>query len=176
MTELYFDEMPSPIGTILMACDDRGALCALDYGDYESRMFDLLKRRYGEVKLTRRPDPNGCRSRMAAYFAGNFAALDGITVNGGGSPFQQKVWKALRSIPPGKTESYGRIAARIESPSAARAVGLANSRNPIAIVVPCHRVIGANCTLTGYAGGLERKRWLLAHEGALNSLRDRLPD
>jgi methylated-DNA-[protein]-cysteine S-methyltransferase len=164
MIELEYDELSSPIGTILIACHD-GVLCALDFSGYEARMLDLLRPRFGEVKPTRRHDPHGLRTRVQAYFDGDFHAVDSIQVNGGGSAFQQKVWAALRTIPLGTTASYGDIATKIGSPSAARAVGLANSQNPIAIVVPCHRVIGANGKLTGYAGGLDRKRWLLAHEG-----------
>ncbi len=164
MTELEYDELSSPIGTILIACHN-GALCALDYSGYEARMLELLQPRFGEVKLTRKHDTNGLRTRVQAYFDGDFSAVDSIQVSGGGTQFQQKVWNALRTIPLGTTASYGGIAKMIGSPSAARAVGLANSQNPIAIVVPCHRVIGANGKLTGYAGGLDRKRWLLAHEG-----------
>ena len=89
-----------------------------------------------------------------------------MVVKTGGTAFQKAVWAALRAIPAGETRSYSQLAAAIGSPKAVRAAGLANGQNPIAVVVPCHRVIGANGTLTGYAGGLERKRWLLAHEGA----------
>lgn len=163
MTELFFDEVPSPIGTILIVFD-QDTLRALDYMDYETRMLELLRRRFGQVKLTHGQDANGFRTRIEAYFADDLAALDSIRVNGGGTDFQQKVWRALRAIPPGQTATYGEIAARLDCPSAARAVGLANSLNPIAIVVPCHRVVGANGKLTGYAGGLDRKRWLLEHE------------
>ena len=165
MTELEFDEISSPIGTIFIASHG-GALCTLDYSGYEARMLELLRSRFGEVKLTRRHDPNGFRTRVQAYFDGDFRAVDGIDVSGGGTPFQQRVWSALRTIPTGTTASYRDVATKIGSPLAARAVGLANSQNPIAIVVPCHRVIGTNGKLTGYAGGLDRKRWLLAHEGA----------
>jgi methylated-DNA-[protein]-cysteine S-methyltransferase len=97
--------------------------------------------------------------------AGDIASLDGIPTESDGTPFQREVWAALRQIPAGETWSYGRLAAHIGRPAAVRAVGLANGANPIGVVVPCHRVIGASGGLTGYAGGLERKRWLLAHEG-----------
>jgi methylated-DNA-[protein]-cysteine S-methyltransferase len=137
---------------------------ALDYLDYEARMLELLRHRFGQVKLTRGSGADGFRTLIAAYFAGDLATLDTIRANGGGTDFQVKVWRALRAIPPGKTASYGEIAARLDCPSAARAVGLANSLNPIAIVVPCHRVVGVTGKLTGYAGGLDRKRWLLEHE------------
>jgi methylated-DNA-[protein]-cysteine S-methyltransferase len=166
VTELFYDEIPSPIGTGLIVCSAEG-LCALEFGDCEPRTFERLRLRYGMVKFTRRHDPEGCRSRLQAYFEGDFNGLDSIRVSLDGTSFQRRVWEALRTIPAGKTVSYGQLAARLVPPSVARAVGLANSLNPIAIVVPCHRVVGAKGSLTGYAGGLERKRWLLAHEGAL---------
>jgi methylated-DNA-[protein]-cysteine S-methyltransferase len=96
--------------------------------------------------------------------AGHTAVLDSLEVETAGTPFQRTVWHALREIPAGATMSYGALAKRIGRPSAVRAVGLANGANPIGIVVPCHRVVGADGSLTGYGGGLERKRWLLAHE------------
>ena len=102
---------------------------------------------------------------MAAYFDGDLRGLDGLTVKTGGTAFQRAVWAALRAIPAGETRSYGQLAAAVGAPKAVRAAGLANGQNPVAVIVPCHRVIGANGTLTGYAGGLERKQWLLAHEG-----------
>lgn len=106
--------------------------------------------------------------QLNAYFAGDLS----VSGRGGfdlplaprGTPFQLAVWDALTRIPPGETRSYGDVAAAVGQPSASRAVGMANGRNPIAIVVPCHRVVGANGTLTGYGGGLDRKRWLLEHE------------
>jgi methylated-DNA-[protein]-cysteine S-methyltransferase len=103
---------------------------------------------------------------LQAYFAGELARLNDITCATAGTPFQRMVWGALRTIPPGRTLSYGALAARLDRPSAARAVGLANGANPISVVIPCHRLVGANGALTGYGGGLGRKRWLLAHEGA----------
>jgi methylated-DNA-[protein]-cysteine S-methyltransferase len=103
--------------------------------------------------------------RLQAYMAGDIATLGGIPTDTTGTPFQREVWAALRQIPAGETWSYGRLAAHIGRPAAVRAVGLANGANPIGVVVPCHRVIGANGSLTGYSGGIERKRWLLQHEG-----------
>ena len=103
---------------------------------------------------------------MQAYFAGELDAIENLPVETGGTAFQRQVWAALRQIPRGQTESYGELAARIGRPRAVRAVGLANGANPVGIVVPCHRVIGANGTMTGYGGGVDRKRWLLEHEGA----------
>jgi methylated-DNA-[protein]-cysteine S-methyltransferase len=162
MTELLYDEIDSPIGTILTAWRD-GALCALDYGDYRERMLQLLRSRFGEVKFIPRKQKE-FRANLKQYFGGETSALEQVAVEGGGTPFQRTTWKALRTIPAGRTATYGEIAAQIGSPSSARAVGLANSLNPVAIVVPCHRVVGAGGKLTGYAGGLERKRWLLEHE------------
>jgi methylated-DNA-[protein]-cysteine S-methyltransferase len=141
-------------------------LCALDFSDYDERMVRLMTARYGEVRLIRAENPQGFSERVRAYLGGDMAALDDIPVSTGGTPFQAQVWAALRTIPAGTTVTYGELAARVGRPTAARAVGMTNSLNPIAIVLPCHRVIGANASLTGYAGGLERKRWLLEHEGA----------
>jgi methylated-DNA-[protein]-cysteine S-methyltransferase len=162
---LHYDEFVSPIGRILFASDGE-AVCALDYSGYESRMSMLLARRYDAVEFERGSDPLGLKRLLADYFAGDLRALDGVPVRTGGSAFQESVWEALRTIPPGETRSYGELAMRLHRPKAARAVGHANSLNPVAIIVPCHRVIGASAALTGYAGGLERKQWLLSHEGA----------
>lgn len=103
---------------------------------------------------------------LLAYFAGDPGAVEGLTLAAVGTPFQQRVWSSLREIPFGQTESYGALARRVGRPGAARAVGQANHRNPLGIVVPCHRIIGADGSLTGYAGGVDRKRWLLRHEAA----------
>lgn len=113
------------------------------------------------------PPEGALRARLEAYFAGDLDALSAIEVRpASGTAFQRRVWEELRRIPAGETISYAELARRIGRPSAVRAVGAANGRNPIALVVPCHRVIGKDGSLTGYAGGLERKRWLLEHEGA----------
>lgn len=164
---LHYAEFSSPIGRILFASDDE-AVCTLDFSGCESRMEMLLARRYSNVELRRGSDPLGVRRLLEDYFAGNLHAFDRVPVRTGGSAFQESVWKTLRAIPAGETRSYGAIATRIQRPQAARAVGHASSLNPVAIVVPCHRVIGASAALTGYAGGLERKQWLLHHEGALS--------
>jgi methylated-DNA-[protein]-cysteine S-methyltransferase len=164
MKTLQFDRIDSPIGTILLVVDDK-QLCSLDYADYEPRMMTLLQRRYGSVQLEQVSDPCGFSRRIRNYLAGDYACLDTIPVSTGGTAFQQKVWLALRSIPPGKTLTYGELAAQLGKPTAYRAVGGTNALNPVAIVLPCHRVIGASSSLTGYAGGLARKHWLLQHEG-----------
>ncbi|HEY9647974.1 MAG TPA: methylated-DNA--[protein]-cysteine S-methyltransferase [Chroococcidiopsis sp.] len=168
--ELQLDRVETALGTLLVVTDDTH-LCALDYDDYHSRMMALLNQRHGPVTLTPAVNPLGIGDRLQSYFAGDLAALEEIAVNPSGTAFQQQVWAMLRRIPPGQTTSYGALAAQLGKPKASRAVGLANSLNPIAIVIPCHRVIGANGTLTGYAGGLERKRWLLQHEGCRVDLR-----
>ena len=162
---LHYDEFNSPIGRILCASDGQ-AVCALDYSGYETRMSGLLARRYDTVEFQRASDPLGLKRLLENYFAGDLHALDAMPVRTGGNEFQELVWKALRTIPAGETWSYGKLAMHVNHRQAARAVGHANSLNPVAIIVPCHRVIGASGALTGYAGGLERKQWLLSHEGA----------
>jgi methylated-DNA-[protein]-cysteine S-methyltransferase len=114
-----------------------------------------------------------CRARrsLQAYFEGDLDAVTCLPTATNGTDFQRTVWDALRRIPVGHTISYGALAVQIGRPTAMRAVGLANGANPIAIVIPCHRVIGANASLTGYGGGLDRKRWLLQHESACSAAR-----
>ena len=164
MKELQLDHIDSPIGTILIVVDGE-QLCSLDFADYEQRMMTLLLRRYGPIRLAQTIDPCGFSSHIRDYFAGDYRCLDAIPVSTGGTAFQQQVWSILRTIPPGTTINYGEIAAKLGKPAAYRAVGGANALNPIPIVLPCHRVIGADTSLTGYGGGIERKRWLLQHEG-----------
>ena len=161
------DRIPTPIGEVLIATDAEARLRVLDFGDYDERMHRLLRRRYGPdgVRLVEGRAPASIRQPIEAYFAGDLTALDAIPVKTAGTAFQLEVWAALRTIPVGATLSYGALAVQIGRPAAVRAVGLANGANPIGVVVPCHRVIGADATLTGYGGGLPRKRWLLAHEG-----------
>jgi methylated-DNA-[protein]-cysteine S-methyltransferase len=162
--ELWTDTIHSEIGPIVMVMDSVG-LCALEFGGGEERMKTALSRRFGSFVL-HRGDELGVGARIEDYLAGDLHALDEIKVNPGGTAFQQTVWNALREIPAGTTQTYAQLAASIGRPSAPRAVGLANGQNPVSIVIPCHRLIGSNGALTGYAGGLERKRWLLRHEGA----------
>lgn len=162
---LTLDRMATPVGEVLLITGPEGAVRALDFAGYEDRMHRLLARHSPGASLAEGRAPEGVRVAVLAYFAGDLTALDGLPVKTGGTDFQKAVWAALRAIPAGETRSYGQLASAIGSPRAVRAAGLANGQNPIAVIVPCHRVIGANGTLTGYAGGLERKRWLLAHEG-----------
>ena len=163
--DLSLDRIATPVGEMLVVTDVEGAVRALDFADYEPRMMRLLARHWGEVSLTPGRAPEAMRAAIAAYFSGDLSALDGLTVKTNGTAFQKEVWAALRRIPAGSTVSYGALAAQVGRPRAVRAAGLANGRNPVAVIVPCHRVIGANGALTGYAGGMKRKRALLEHEG-----------
>jgi methylated-DNA-[protein]-cysteine S-methyltransferase len=164
--ELFIDRTDTPIGELLLVADSAGKLRAVDWTDYESRMLRLLRLHYGKngFKLEPACNPHGLRDAIRRYFAGDVAAIDHISVETAGTHFQRSVWNELRKIPGGAAVSYGKLAEQIAHPKAVRAVGLANGANPIGIVVPCHRVIGADGSLTGYGGGLERKRWLLEHE------------
>jgi methylated-DNA-[protein]-cysteine S-methyltransferase len=163
---LLTDELVTPIGKLVLICDEEGRLRATDWTNYHERMYRLLARHYGEdnFTLTTAQKPSSLASAIAAYFNGDIHAIDSLPVATEGTAFQKSVWQALRLIPAGQTISYGELAIRLGKPAAVRAVGLANGANPIGVVVPCHRVIGANGLLTGYGGGLERKRWLLNHE------------
>ena len=162
---LTLDRVATPVGEVLLVTDGEGAVRALDFTDYETRMTRLLARHAPGAVLVEGRAPGTVRRAVEAYFGGDVRALDEVAVRTGGTDFQRAVWASLRAIPAGETRTYGQLAAAIGAPKAVRAAGLANGQNPIAVIVPCHRVIGANGTLTGYAGGLERKRWLLTHEG-----------
>jgi methylated-DNA-[protein]-cysteine S-methyltransferase len=161
------DRLATPIGTMLVVTDEQRSLRALDWDDHEARMHRLLRLHYGrdEVTLAEGRSPASVRGPLEAYFEGDLAAIEPLPVVTAGTPFQRDVWAALRAIPAGETLSYGALAAKIARPAAVRAVGLANGANPVGVVVPCHRVIGKDSSLTGYGGGIERKRWLLSHEG-----------
>ncbi len=161
--KLLLSRVASPIGTILLVTDGE-ALRALEFLDHEPRLHHSLRLQYGSYELTPVLDVGEPGRCIEAYFEGDMVAFDRVPVRTGGTEFQRQVWAALRLIPPGTTTTYGRLAARIGRAKASRAVGLANGANPVAIVVPCHRVVGADARLTGYGGGLERKAWLLAHE------------
>jgi methylated-DNA-[protein]-cysteine S-methyltransferase len=166
--EMLLDRVETPIGKMLVVVDHEGNLRALYFDDYEAGLQRSLGRHYGRngFRLTEARNPHGLSAAIARYFAGDLKAIDKLPVKTGGTKFQREVWDALREIPCGTTVSYGELAKRIGRPAAVRAVGLANGSNPIGVVVPCHRVIGADGSLTGYGGGMERKRWLLKHEGA----------
>lgn len=162
---ILIQTLDSPIGP-LTAAERAGRVCLLHFGADEPAIDQLFDRWYPGEPRARQPLP-AVGSVLARYFAGEIGALDTIAVELNGTPFQKKAWQALRRIPPGTTISYADLAKRIGEPSAVRAVGSANGANPVAVIVPCHRVIGSNGTLTGYGGGLDRKQWLLAHEGVL---------
>lgn len=161
---LKLERRPSPLGILLIVSDEDASLRAIDYLDYETRLHKLLRVHYQHYTLSEAQAPASITTALDAYFTGSLDSLLDIPVATGGTGFQREVWQALRQIPAGSTVSYGQLAQRMGRPSASRAVGLANGANPVAIVVPCHRVVGSNGALTGYAGGLERKRWLLDHE------------
>jgi methylated-DNA-[protein]-cysteine S-methyltransferase len=159
------DRLPTPIGAILLVLDADGMLRGLDFEDHEARLNGLLRLQYGTSGAKRGGAPKAMRSALSAYFDGDFDALKTIVWRVAGTAFQRKVWTALPKIPAGKTMSYGALAAKLGAPTAMRAVGHANGSNPISVVIPCHRLIGANGSLVKYGSGLHRKQWLLRHEG-----------
>ena len=161
------DRLTTPIGVALLVSDPFGVLRALDWEDHEPRMKELLRLQYGAVMLEAARAPEDTRAALSGYFKGDLDRLRTIRWRVAGTPFQQKVWTALPKIPAGTTMNYGALAAKLDMPKAVRAVGHANGANPISVVVPCHRLIGANGSLVKYGGGLERKRWLLEHEGVV---------
>lgn len=164
---LTLDRLATPLGELLIVADGEGNLRAVDWADYEDRMRRLLRLHYGQCGFLLVPGSLGVTSALERYFAGKLTAIDALPVKTAGTLFQRKVWGALQRIPCGATVSYAHLAAQIGHPAAMRAVGMANGSNPVGIVVPCHRVIGANGALTGYGGGLHRKAWLLQHEAGL---------
>jgi methylated-DNA-[protein]-cysteine S-methyltransferase len=162
----FVERINTPTGRVMIVMDGEQRLRALDWEDHEPRMQRLLRQHYGKIRLREETRTRAVIRAIGAYFDGDLVAVANLATATNGTDFQCAVWGALRHIAPGETISYGMLAARIGQPTAVRTVGLAIGANPIAIVVPCHRVIGANGALTGYGGGLERKRWLLAHERA----------
>ena len=158
------DRVSSPIGDLVLVVDEKGVLRMTWFDSDDKSWRRALARRYPDASLAPERNPFGLASALRAYFKGDVFILDKLKVGFSGTPFQVKVWKALRAIPAGTTTSYGALSRKIGEPKAVRAVGLANGANPIGVVVPCHRVIGSDGSLTGYGGGLPRKKWLLAHE------------
>jgi methylated-DNA-[protein]-cysteine S-methyltransferase len=163
---LTLTPIASPIGEALIVSDEFEALRAFQWREQEGALRRALSARYGDTPLE-----SGRSLTLAemfqAYFEGRLDALGGVRLAVGGTAFQHRVWAELIRIPPGETITYTTLAERAGRPGAWRAAGLANARNPVAVAVPCHRVIGVSGALTGYAGGLERKLWLLRHEAAL---------
>ena len=161
------ETLATAIGEVVLLTDGDGRLRAVDFADHDARMLTLLDRHYGRGgwrAADSAAPPSAAHAALAAYFAGDVSALDGIETATGGTAFQQEVWAALRRIAPGETTSYGALALALGRPKAVRAVGAANGANPVSLVAPCHRVVGGGGALTGYAGGLHRKSWLLEHE------------
>ena len=159
---ILLDTFDSPLGP-LAAAERAGRICLLHFGAADDDVERALEQWYPGEARARREAPVA-RAVLTRYFAGDLAAIDTVAVELNGTDFQKRVWQALRRIPSGSTISYGELARRIGDPAAVRAVGTANGSNPVAVIVPCHRVIGSDGTLTGYGGGLDRKRWLLVHE------------
>jgi O-6-methylguanine DNA methyltransferase len=162
--QLRLERWISPVAPLLLVCDHDGALRGLEFAENEPRLRRLLERYYGQISLVPAAAPSAITAALTAYFAGEMEALKAIPIALGGTAFQRQVWSALRNIPAGTTLSYGQLAAVMGRRGASRAVGAANSANVIPIVIPCHRVIGADGSLTGFGSGLDRKQWLLAHE------------
>ncbi len=156
---------PSPIGPLVLATGPHG-LVRLELGGDRAQVEADLARRFADCEVREARDPGGVASALRRYFDGRLDALDALPVDPRGTEFQRQVWLTLRQIPAGRTWSYAQLAQAVGRPSAVRAVGATNGRNPLPLVLPCHRVIGSDGSLVGYGGGLDRKVWLLRHEGA----------
>lgn len=165
---LTLSRLDSPIGPLALACEDGGVLRGLSFGD---GLIRTMRREYPAAAAIEGAAPAAVARTLAAYFDGDREALTRTpwTLDGAaaGDGFQSRVWRALAGTSAGVTLTYGEMAARAGEPGAAQAAGVALNRNPIPLVLPCHRVIGADGALVGFGGGLERKAWLLRHEGAL---------
>ncbi len=170
--KLPYQDMNTPVGKIRLIGSPEGTgsseetLVSLEFSDCWERVRSSFEARFPDARLVRSDSMRAVVDLMNAYFEGDAHALDRIAADPSGTPFQASVWRALREIPAGTTTSYKELGRRIGSPRATRAVGTANGSNPIAIVIPCHRVIRSDGLLGGYGGGLHRKEWLLGHEGA----------
>ena len=172
--QLFRTAIATPLGDMLALASDEG-LCALEFTtvkgpnggeDRLTRLNARLQRWFPPHEIVERETPAiaGARDWLTAYFRGTSATIDDLPLDMRGAAFEKRVWVALKAIPPGETTSYGALARALGSAGASRAVGAANGANPIAIIVPCHRVIGASGSLTGYGGGIDRKTWLIDHE------------
>lgn len=174
---LHRVRVPTPVGSLVALVGPAG-LVSLGWEDGEGSAAPVppeILRRFGDVDVVDAPDPLDLAARLGAWVAGDLPALDALPVDPAGTSFQREVWVALRAIPAGEVRTYAQVAAAVGRPGAARAVGGANRANPVAVVIPCHRVVAADGTLGGYAGewagrgqggeGLARKAWLLRHEG-----------
>lgn len=159
--------LETPVASLQIVVDPDEVVRVLDFDNDSPRTRRLMRIHYRDVPVVEGETPKAIADALGRYFAGDMDALADVPRRVAGTGFQRAVWQALTEIPAGETRTYGQQAARIGRPAAVRAVGLANGANPIGIVIPCHRVIGADGSLTGYGGGIERKRWLLAHEGTV---------
>ena len=168
MLRLLEDKIATPLGPLWVIADEQFNLRAVEGEEYSNRMVELLTIHYrtGDERIGA-SNPGGLSEKLANYFEGDLSIIDTLPTATAGTPFQREVWQALRAIPCGQVMHYGQLAEELGRAGAARAVGAANGSNPVSIVVPCHRVIGRNGTMTGYAGGVQRKEWLLRHEGYL---------
>lgn len=156
----------SPVGEIAVFSVKK-KIYLVDFNDNNSRIDKLLTRRFGAFEISRTDGLPGIREKFERYFNGDWKAFEDMDLDTGGTQFQQTVWNRLKAISIGETLSYDRLAQEIGRPKAVRAVASANARNPISIIIPCHRVIGKNGAMRGYAGGVDRKMWLLKHEKAI---------
>jgi methylated-DNA-[protein]-cysteine S-methyltransferase len=167
--KIHIATIDTPIGRLTAAA--RGPrVCLVHFGDATAEVKSALESWYPDGMVEEADDPGGAVRALRRYFAGDLDSLDEIDVELNGTAFQRRVWLALRSVKAGTTLSYAQLAKQVGSPAAVRAVGAANGANPVAVVLPCHRIIGSNGSLTGYGGGLHRKRWLLDHEGVTRTL------
>ncbi len=164
---LIKSSISTPVGDLTLLLDSKTILIC-EFADHDERVTRQIARFYTGDIITEGDCPPKVSETLHAYFGGDIDALDTLETDPLGTPFERSVWKALRKIPAGATDSYGALAKRLKS--SPRAVGRANGRNPVGLVHPCHRIIGADGSLTGYAGGLDRKEWLLKHEGAILNL------
>ncbi len=160
---LWRETLATPLGEMVVVTSDR-AVHLVDFADCEDRRRTLADRHLGKTGITDRAPVSPASRALHAYFSGDVTAIDRLDVATSGTSFQEEVWAALRRIPAGHTCGYGVMAERLGRPNAARAVGRANGLNPVSIIIPCHRLVGASGSLTGYAGGIERKKWLVRHE------------
>ncbi len=163
MKSLEMMPYQSPIGMMDVILDGDILVC-MDFSDNPERSKCLLTRRFGQIEMIRSSHPTPVHHALDRYFSHGGDPFHDLRLDTGGTPFQSSVWCALRQIPPGETIDYSTLARKVGNPKAIRAAASCNARNPISIIIPCHRVIGRDGSLRGYAGGQERKRWLIQHE------------
>lgn len=175
--QMFMSNLASPLGDILLVTDSKKIVRALDFVDHKARLHRGLREHYGSVEMAEVPAPSEIAQAIDLYFSGELGMLGNLRTETAGSELQRRVWGALRNIPVGTTTTYGKLAKELGfgDPRAAIAIGAANGANPIAIIVPCHRVIASNGDLKGYAWGIHRKRWLLEHENAITPKHPMLP-